>query len=832
MLFTNKYRDKANTVKNEQDNDSNYIRTLLNHAKNNMNHIHRQMETVTNPYHVEQYRNITHPPRDSLHTMHVERHRFRLIKSQPLPLSRGQYTYSSEVLEREYLRKPNLRITSTPLVATAPTSYRDNFPMTMNSQPQKSEPIVEFELFENKPYIIHGDDDDDDDDDDDGSHSKHGSDSNTPLSIQNNKTVDYKTVDHKAVDYKAVEYKTVDHKAVDHKTLDHKAVDHNKDEAATPIKNVYRTHSTLIDDSPNTPVISKPPKLVDNLFDHAQYIHNGVEVKYEGYIPNNDLHIDIPLVCYTTWHTKDIPPKMRTNYDRLCKNNLDIQFILFDEIESREFISQNFEKDVLDAYDRLSPSSYKSDLWRYCVLYRNGGIYMDIKYETVNGFQLKDICDKERFVLDRPGYWDKDQMGLYTALIVSKPRNKILRACIQTITHNTENYYYGYNALYPTGPGLLGQIYFDNDFLQNIHRLREIDMFHRDKTNEIVYKNTIVLKIYNGYREEQLKHQNNLHYSKLWEHRAIYHMNIHAVTEKTPVKINGYLPRVCCIIHIGSYHIFQKMKLYIDNLVSAQYDAYNLDIFFTVVDSVTKDEIRQLKKQYQNETIIVSENYGFDIGSFFHTLEHIKQKGYAYDFILKMHTKTNNKKRDELLAPILGSIETIRDVLNKFESNKNIGIIASKKARCIDAHVDFTRNQLYLQQLMNWYFNETTNVCKQPYVSGTMFWIRFSHIEELFMKYNLVNIYNSFNNIHTFDWNWYYYANSKFIGGITLHREKLYEHYIQQGKTQRLSGNIFHAIKYDTNSLSLRDGMIEHAYERFLCYAIHRLGSQMYFVTS
>jgi len=53
MLFTNKYRDKANTVKNEQDNDSNYIRTLLNHAKNNMNHIHRQMETVTNPYHVD-----------------------------------------------------------------------------------------------------------------------------------------------------------------------------------------------------------------------------------------------------------------------------------------------------------------------------------------------------------------------------------------------------------------------------------------------------------------------------------------------------------------------------------------------------------------------------------------------------------------------------------------------------------------------------------------------------------------------------------------------------------------------------------------------------------
>ena len=46
----------------------------------------------------------------------------------------------------------------------------------------------------------------------------------------------------------------------------------------------------------------------------------------------------------------------------------------------------------------------------------------------------------------------------------------------------------------------------------------------------------------------------------------------------------NYLPRVCCICHIGSYHVFNKMKKYIDNLVSAQYDAYHLDIYFNVID--------------------------------------------------------------------------------------------------------------------------------------------------------------------------------------------------------------------------------------------------------
>ena len=56
----------------------------------------------------------------------------------------------------------------------------------------------------------------------------------------------------------------------------------------------------------------------------------------------------------------------------------------------------------------------------------------------------------------------------------------------------------------------------------------------------------------------------------------------------------------------------------------------------------------------------------------------------------------------------------------------------------------------------------------KPYVSGTMFWVRFSLLDELFMKYNLSNIYNSLNNIHTFDWNWYYHANHKEIGNHTF----------------------------------------------------------------
>ena len=33
---------------------------------------------------------------------------------------------------------------------------------------------------------------------------------------------------------------------------------------------------------------------------------------------------------------------------------------------------------VYDAYTRIKPGAFKSDLWRYCVLYVYGGFYIDI----------------------------------------------------------------------------------------------------------------------------------------------------------------------------------------------------------------------------------------------------------------------------------------------------------------------------------------------------------------------------------------------------------------------------------------------------------------------
>ena len=81
----------------------------------------------------------------------------------------------------------------------------------------------------------------------------------------------------------------------------------------------------------------------------------------------------IPLKIYQTWETKDMPEKMRENVERLKSQNPDFEHHLFDAEDRSKFIQENFEEDVLKAYDKIIPGAYKADLWRYCVLYINGG---------------------------------------------------------------------------------------------------------------------------------------------------------------------------------------------------------------------------------------------------------------------------------------------------------------------------------------------------------------------------------------------------------------------------------------------------------------------------
>ena len=234
----------------------------------------------------------------------------------------------------------------------------------------------------------------------------------------------------------------------------------------------------------------------------------------ETNILENMTYAKIPLNIYQTWHTKKLPYKMYNNVCLLKNINPEFKYFLFDDNDCREFIKNNFSEDVLMAFDKLKPGAYKADLWRYCILYKYGGIYLDIKFMCINEFKLIELAEKEHFV------HDLNNKGIYNALIVSRPCNKILLNCINKIVKNVKNNYYGDNMLSPTGPMLIEEF-----FNKETKKCIELSLQQIMGKNKIFIKfnNRYILGIYEKYREEQKLYQNNEHYSILWNNKNIYY---------------------------------------------------------------------------------------------------------------------------------------------------------------------------------------------------------------------------------------------------------------------------------------------------------------------
>ena len=212
----------------------------------------------------------------------------------------------------------------------------------------------------------------------------------------------------------------------------------------------------------------------------------------------------IPKNIFQTWKTKKIEGDMKETLDDIHLLNPGYNHFIFDDNDCRQFIQQHFDKSVLNAYDTLIPGAYKADLWRYCILYILGGIYIDIKYKPVNGFSFDKLIQKDHLVMDIY------ESGIYNALMICYPKHPILLKCIQKVVENVKNRFYGTNPLDVTGPTMMKDIVNKKDPI--------IDLTHSINPRVIKYNNTIILKEYDSYRSEQT----GIKYADLWHAKKIY----------------------------------------------------------------------------------------------------------------------------------------------------------------------------------------------------------------------------------------------------------------------------------------------------------------------
>lgn len=89
----------------------------------------------------------------------------------------------------------------------------------------------------------------------------------------------------------------------------------------------------------------------------------------------------VPRVVHQTFHTRDLPPELADAVGAIQRGNPDWQHRFYDEGDMRAFIDESYGPDILAYYDAINPKyrAARADLFRYLVVYRCGGVYLDIK---------------------------------------------------------------------------------------------------------------------------------------------------------------------------------------------------------------------------------------------------------------------------------------------------------------------------------------------------------------------------------------------------------------------------------------------------------------------
>lgn len=162
----------------------------------------------------------------------------------------------------------------------------------------------------------------------------------------------------------------------------------------------------------------------------------------------------IPKTIYQTWKTREVPAFMKKYIDTWINWNPEYDYQLFSDEDCEQFIKKYFPDNVLSAFQKLNVGPYKADLWRYCVLYIKGGIYVDI--DTVCLHPLKNIIShQDQFVSARDNPTGMNY--IYQAFLASVPKHPFLKEAIDQCVKNIETNFIGENSLSMTGPGLLGK---------------------------------------------------------------------------------------------------------------------------------------------------------------------------------------------------------------------------------------------------------------------------------------------------------------------------------------------------------------------------------------
>lgn len=165
---------------------------------------------------------------------------------------------------------------------------------------------------------------------------------------------------------------------------------------------------------------------------------------------NNTGSVHIPKKIFQLYfNSNEMHPSIKKNIEYIKKLNPEWTYILYDkEQDMVQYIKKHYSPYILNIYNKINPEygAAKADFFRYLLMYKEGGVYLDSK----SGMEYplnKIIKEDDEYILS---HWlfgkpfketINNEFGEFQQWhIICKPNHLFLKAVIDNVIKNIENY--------------------------------------------------------------------------------------------------------------------------------------------------------------------------------------------------------------------------------------------------------------------------------------------------------------------------------------------------------------------------------------------------------
>lgn len=249
--------------------------------------------------------------------------------------------------------------------------------------------------------------------------------------------------------------------------------------------------------------------------------------KKRGRRKTPDYSQNIPFVIHQTNEKEMVPEGMVKAMNKIQEDNPEYDYRYYTNSDCQMFISKYFGPRVLFAYDSLIPGAYKADLFRYCVLYIKGGVYLDTCFDSIKSLR-EFISEKDTFISATDH--NDGRKDIYNAFMCCVPRHPIVKTALDISLERIQNKDKGYNPLYITGPIALREAFVnvmgadaeEGNYPHGVKLYRFKSGRRCDSGIIRANGEEIFYTKYPTYRQEMKVYSTEEHYSKLWDKDRVF----------------------------------------------------------------------------------------------------------------------------------------------------------------------------------------------------------------------------------------------------------------------------------------------------------------------